>query len=202
MMKAICVFCGSRFGRQASHRAAAARLGELTAMAGLDIVYGGGHVGLMGTVADAAMRAGGNVIGLIPERLLGREAAHRAISKLVVTDTMSDRKDQMIERADAFAVLPGGMGTLDEFFEVLTLHQLGYHEKPIILINIEGYWDPLMAMIKQTVDHGFAGDDIYAMIRSVDDVEGLFPAIGIEPPSPATSADTSAALPRPSEALA
>ena len=99
----------------------------------------GGHVGLMGVVADAAMAAGGTVTGLIPERLLKREVGHRAISELIVTENMFDRKDQMIARSDAFAILPGGLGTLDELFEVLTLRQLGYHQKPIVLININGF---------------------------------------------------------------
>jgi uncharacterized protein (TIGR00730 family) len=198
MMKAICVFCGSQFGNRPSFRSAAARLGELAATAGLQIVYGGGHVGLMGAVADAATSAGGQVIGLIPESLLVREVGHRAISELIVTDTMSARKDRMIERADAFAVLPGGMGTLDEFFEVLTLHQLGYHEKPIVLINIDGYWDPLMSMIELAVEQGFAGDNVYSMIRSVDDVDGFFEAVGIE----TARSEASQALPRSSELTA
>lgn len=188
MVTSICVFCGSRFGEKPIYRTAAARLGELLALAGLEIVYGGGHVGLMGTVADAAMNAGGHVVGLIPERLMSREVGHRSISELVVTDKMSDRKDQMIERSDAFAVLPGGLGSLDELFEVLTLYQLGYHRKPTVLINIEGYWDPLLAMIQQTVDHGFAGADIHSMITSVDNVEALLPALGLATPKPAPAA--------------
>lgn len=198
MVKSVCVFCGSKFGKLPSYRTAAARLGELSALAGLEIVYGGGHVGLMGTVADAAMKAGGHVTGIIPERLLALEVGHHAISELVVTDKMSDRKDQMIERSDAFAILPGGLGTLDEFFEVLTLNQLGYHDKPCILIDIEGYWAPLLSLIKQTVDNGFASPKISSMVRSVNDVEAFFPAIGIDTP-PARS---SAAMPRSVQGMA
>lgn len=190
MVTSICVFCGSRYGERSSYRSAAARFGELSALAGLKIVYGGGHVGLMGTVADAAMKAGGQVTGLIPERLMSIEVGHRAISALIVTDGMSDRKDQMIERSDAFAVLPGGLGTLDELFEVLTLRQLGYHRKPIVLINIEGCWDPLLAMIDRTVQDGFAGDDVHSMMTSVDQVDALFPALGLDMP------ERSATMPR------
>jgi uncharacterized protein (TIGR00730 family) len=202
-MKSICVFCGSRFGAKPSYRAAAERLGELAARAGLDMIYGGGHVGLMGAAADAARRAGGQVIGFIPDDLLRREVGHDKISELVVTDTMSARKDLMIERADAFAVLPGGMGTLDEFFEVLTLRQLGYHDKPMVLINIEGFWDPLLTMMKQIIETDFAGDNVYSMISSVDDVEGFFPAIGVSLPSSAGSGEApSASLPRLTEGMA
>ena len=106
---------------------------------GLRLIYGGGHVGLMGAVADAAMAAGGEVVGLIPTRLLEREVGHRAITELVVTRDMFERKQQMIDRADAFVILPGGLGTLDELLEVVTLRQLGYHAKPIVVVNLDGY---------------------------------------------------------------
>lgn len=180
MIRSICVFCGSKFGRRPSYQSAAVRLGELAAAAGLEIVYGGGHVGLMGTVADAAMKAGGRVTGFIPERLLELEVGHRDISELIVTKAMSDRKDRMIEHSDAFAILPGGLGTLDELFEVLTLRQLGYHDKPIVLLNIENYWDPLLALIERTVDEDFTGSDVSSMISSVTDVDAFFTAIGVE----------------------
>lgn len=179
MIRSLCVFCGSRFGAAERYRGQAARLGELCGQNAVDVIYGGGHVGLMGVVADAAMDAGGKVIGFIPERLLDWEVGHHGISELVVTDNMSDRKDKMVARSDAFAILPGGLGTLDELFEVLTLRQLGYHEKPIILINIDGFWDPLAALIRQVVEHGFAGTDIYPMMQTVDGVEDVLPALGI-----------------------
>lgn len=188
MITSICVFCGSQQGKRARYRNDAARLGELSALAGLELVYGGGHVGLMGMVADAAMKAGGRVVGFIPERLLELEVGHREISELIVTDRMSDRKDRMIERADAFAVLPGGLGTLDELFEVLTLRQLGYHEKPTFLINSEGYWDPLLALVERTIEGGFAAPDIRSMIQTVDNVDALFPALGLELPGSGTEA--------------
>ena len=198
MIKAICVFCGSQYGEQARYRRDAARLGELSALAGMDVIYGGGHVGLMGTLADAAIKAGGHVVGFIPEQLLAREVGHQGISELIVTDKMSDRKDRMIERSDAFAILPGGLGTLDELFEVLTLRQLGYHDKPTILINSEGYWDPLLALIQRTVDGGFADKSILPMMETVSDVDALFPALGVDLPR----AGTGETMPRSSQGMA
>ena len=142
MAISICVFCGSRYGADPRFRAAATRFGELAGSAQIRLIYGGGHVGLMGAVADAAIAAGGEVIGLIPTRLLEREVGHRAITELVVTQDMFERKQQMIDRADAFVVLPGGLGTLDELLEVVTLRQLGYHAKPIVVVNLGGYLGP------------------------------------------------------------
>lgn len=179
MINSLCIFCGSRFGETAKFSNQAARLGRLCGEHGIEVVYGGGHVGLMGIVADSAMSAGGRVVGLIPTRLLQREVGHREISDLIVTKNMFDRKDQMIERSDAFAILPGGLGTLDELFEVLTLRQLGYHQKPIVLINIDGFWDPLNALISQAVKAGFAEPDVTSMILSVDHADDVLPALGI-----------------------
>jgi uncharacterized protein (TIGR00730 family) len=180
MTKSLCVFCGSQYGSERRFRAAATRLGELVANAGLKLIYGGGRVGLMGAVADAAMAAGGEVLGLIPARLLEREVGHRAITELVVARDMFDRKDQMIARADAFVVLPGGLGTLDELLEVVTLRQLGYHGKPIVLVNLAGYWDPLIALVDQVITHGFAAPNVRALYRAVDSVDDVLPALGID----------------------
>ncbi|MEM9625122.1 MAG: TIGR00730 family Rossman fold protein [Pseudomonadota bacterium] len=179
MIKSLCIFCGSRHGTASEHRLQAAKLGELCGRHDVEVVYGGGHVGLMGVVADAAMAAGGTVTGLIPEHLLQREAGHRAISELIVTENMFDRKDQMIARSGAFAILPGGLGTLDELFEVLTLRQLACHDKPIILININGFWDPLKILIDHIVDGGFADPDTSSMMQVVDHVNGVLPALGM-----------------------
>jgi uncharacterized protein (TIGR00730 family) len=181
-MKSLCIFCGSQHGTDHRFRAAAARLGELTAGAGLKVVYGGGRVGLMGAAADATMAAGGEVIGLIPSQLLEREVGHRAITELIVARDMFDRKDQMIARADAFVVLPGGLGTLDELLEVLTLRQLGYHGKPIILVNLVGYWDLLNELVDRIIEHGFAAPSVRALYRSVASVEDVLPALGLEAP--------------------
>jgi uncharacterized protein (TIGR00730 family) len=179
MITSLCVFCGSQFGSDRSFRAAAARLGELAAAAGIKVIYGGGRVGLMGAAADATMAAGGEVVGLIPARLLEREVGHPQITELVVTRDMFDRKDQMIARADGFVVLPGGLGTLDELLEVLTLRQLGYHSKPIVVVNIAGYWDPLLRMVDQIVDQGFAAPSARDLFSSVTSIEQVLPALGV-----------------------
>jgi uncharacterized protein (TIGR00730 family) len=180
MTKSLCVFCGSEHGSDRRFRAAATRLGELLAGAGLQLIYGGGRVGLMGAVADAAMAAGGEVVGLIPARLLEREVGHRAITELIVARDMFDRKDQMIARADGFVVLPGGLGTLDEMLEVVTLRQLGYHAKPIVLVNLAGYWDPLIALVERVVEYGFAAPDARALYQLVASVDEVLPALGID----------------------
>ena len=190
MAFSICVFCGSRYGGDASHRAAAERLGTLAGQAGTTVVYGGGHVGLMGALADAAMAAGGRVIGFIPARLLEREVGHRAITELVVTKDMFARKAQMIDRSDAFVVLPGGLGTLDELLEVMTLRQLGYHAKPIILVNPDDYWAPLLALVERVIEQEFADADAAQLYQVVDSVDAVLPALTAEPaPLQAAQAD-------------
>jgi uncharacterized protein (TIGR00730 family) len=182
MAPSVCVFCGSQYGADPLYRRVATHLGELLGAAGVVLIYGGGHVGLMGAVADAAMAAGGVVIGVIPARLLEREVGHRAITELITTLDMFERKRQMIDRADAFVVLPGGLGTLDELLEVVTLRQLGYHDKPVVLVNLGGYWDPLIALVDQVVRHKFALPGARTLYRVVDTVEQVLPALGIAPP--------------------
>ena len=181
MAFSICVFCGSRHGADARFRAAATRLGELAGAAGLRLIYGGGHVGLMGAVADAAMAAGADVVGFIPTGLLAREVGHRAITELIVTSTMYERKQEMIDRADAFVILPGGLGTLDELLEVITLRQLRYHDKPVVLVNLDGYWDPLLALVDRVIETEFAAPsarELYDVVATVDEVLPLVGAIG------------------------
>jgi uncharacterized protein (TIGR00730 family) len=182
MSISICVFCGSQYGADARFRAAAAQFGELAGAARLRLIYGGGHVGLMGAVADAAMAAGGEVIGLIPTRLLEREVGHRAITDLVVTRDMFERKQQMIDRADAFVILPGGLGTLDELLDVVTLRQLGYHGKPIVVVNLGGYWDPLIALVDRIIEQKFAAPSARTLYRIVEEVEDVLPALGVAQP--------------------
>jgi uncharacterized protein (TIGR00730 family) len=182
MAPSVCVFCGSQYGADLLYRRVATHLGELLGAARVVLIYGGGHVGLMGAVADAAMAAGGVVIGVIPARLLEREVGHRAITELITTRDMFERKRQMIDRADAFVVLPGGLGTLDELLEVVTLRQLGYHDKPVVLVNLGGYWDPLIALVDQVVRHKFALPGARTLYRVVDTVEQVLPALGIAPP--------------------
>jgi len=184
MAISICVFCGSRYGADSRFRAAAARLGELAGRARVGLIYGGGHVGLMGAVADAAIAEGGKVTGLIPSRLLEREVGHRAITELIVTKDMFERKQQMIDRADAFVILPGGLGTLDELLEVVTLRQLGYHAKPIVLVNLGGYWDPLAALVDRVIEQKFADPSARTLYRMVDTIEEVLPALGVgQPPA-------------------
>jgi uncharacterized protein (TIGR00730 family) len=186
MTISICVFCGSRYGAEPRFRTAATRFGELAGAAGATLIYGGGHVCLMGAVADATMAAGGEVVGLIPTRLLEREVGHRAITELVVTADMCERKQQMINRADAFVTLPGGLGTLDELLEVVTLRQLGYHDKPIVVLNLAGYWDPLLMLVDQVIEQRFAAASARALFRMVDTVEEILPALGVgQPVAPA-----------------
>jgi uncharacterized protein (TIGR00730 family) len=182
MPTSVCVFCGSQYGADPIHRRVATQLGATLGAAGVAVIYGGGHVGLMGAVADAAMAAGGEVIGLIPTRLLEREVGHRAITELITTPDMFERKRQMIDRADAFVILPGGLGTLDELLEVVTLRQLGYHDKPIILVNHGGYWDPFIALVDQVVQHKFALPGARTLYRVVDTVEQVLPALGVAQP--------------------
>jgi hypothetical protein len=161
----------------AVYREAARELGARLAKAGIEIVFGGGHVGLMGLLADAALAAGGRVTGIIPARLRDRELAHPGLSELVVVATMHERKRLMAERADAFAVLPGGVGTLDEFFEMLSWKQLGLHDKPIFIVDIGGYWAPLRALLDHVVGHGFAAPRTRALFSVVPDAAGLMAAL-------------------------
>lgn len=149
--RSVCVFCGSSDRGSRAHRTEAARLGTLLAENGIELVYGGGRVGVMGVIADAALAAGGRVVGVIPEHLLRREVGHRQTSELIVTATMHERKATMFARSDAFVVLPGGPGTLDETFEILTWRQLGLHDKPVVICDSGGYWKPLVALIDHMV---------------------------------------------------
>jgi uncharacterized protein (TIGR00730 family) len=172
-LNALCVFCGSSLGVEPAYRQSAERLGRHLADAGITLVFGGGHVGLMGVLANAALKAGGRVIGIIPDHLLKVEAPFREISELIVVDSMHTRKRRMFDLADAFCVLPGGLGTLDETFEILTWKQLHLHNKPIILANIEGYWAPWMALFEATVDKGFVqsgAQRLFSLVDSIDDV--------------------------------
>ncbi len=155
MLRSVTVFCGSNHGFDSIHTAAARELGALLARSGVSIVYGGGSVGLMGELADAALTAGGEVIGIIPRALWEREVGHRALSKLHVVDTMHARKEMMASLADAFIALPGGLGTLEEIFEIWTWAQLGIHRKPLGFLEVDGFWSPLMQFLDRAVTAGF-----------------------------------------------
>lgn len=153
-LKTVCVFCGSQPGRRAEYVEAAREMGRLLATSGIELVYGGGHVGLMGAMADAALVSGGRVIGVIPEHLMRPEVAHLGLTELLVVDSMHTRKRTMALRSDAFVVLPGGFGTLDEMFEMLTWRQLRLQSKPVGLVNVEGYFDSLLDLLTHAVDEG------------------------------------------------
>jgi uncharacterized protein (TIGR00730 family) len=154
-MNYLCAFCGSSKGGPAIYAETARRFGEALARRGWGLVYGGGHIGLMGIVADAVLRAGGPVIGVIPRSMVQRELAHEGLTELHIVETMHQRKALMAERAASFAALPGGVGTADEFFEIVTWRQLRLHAKPIGLLNIAGFFDPLLAWLDRTVADGF-----------------------------------------------
>jgi len=179
----ICVFCGSRFGADPAGREVATRLGELLAARGITLVYGGGGVGLMGLVANAALKAGGRAVGIIPRFLLQREAGHPALSETVVVETMHERKLQMFERSDAFVVLPGGIGTLEELFEVMSWRTLGLHTKPIVIVDQGGYWQPLAALLRGVVEGGFAERTHLDHVAFVSDLKDVLPAIAAMPRS-------------------
>ncbi|MFT4101573.1 MAG: TIGR00730 family Rossman fold protein [Burkholderiaceae bacterium] len=153
-IRSVCVFCGAKPGRDDRFLVLARDAGRALARRGLTVVYGGGHVGLMGAVADAALAAGGQVIGVIPQQLMDREVGHKGLTRLEVVPDMAFRKERMIELSDAFISLPGGLGTLDEMFEVLTLRQLHQHAKPSGLLNADGYYDLLVAAWRSFVDQG------------------------------------------------
>lgn len=172
-MNRICVFCGSSPGRNGAYRDAAEALGRLLAREGIGLVYGGASVGLMGAVADAALAGGGEVIGVIPRALKAKEIAHGGLSALHVVETMHERKALMVELADGFMALPGGMGTFDEFFEVVTWAQLGIHAKPVGLLNVAGYYDRLAAFLDHTVAEGFVWGDHREMIAVEESPEAL-----------------------------
>lgn len=175
----VCVFCGARVGVRPAYAAAAQATGQMLARNGWRLVYGAGDIGLMGEVARSAQAAGAATFGVIPIHLLNREVGKRDLSTFVVTETMHERKKIMFTNSDAFVVLPGGGGSLDEFFEILTWRQLGLHEKPIVFLNTEGYWDPVLEMIERIVSEGFAEPsitDFYTVAPGVDDLEAMLAA--------------------------
>ncbi len=176
-ISAICVFCGSRTGSDPAYENAARALGRLMAEKDIRLVYGGGHVGLMGVIADAVLDAGGQVTGVIPDFLRRREVGRDDLTELVITDSMHSRKQRMFELADAFVALPGGLGTLDETIEVATWKQLGLHAKPIVILDAAGYWGALSALLTSVVKGGFAYGDIQTLWSVVDSAEQVFDAI-------------------------
>lgn len=177
----LCVLCGSREGSDPAFQEATVRLGRLMARRGVRLVYGGGSIGLMGLIADSVLSAGGEVVGIIPEFLIRREVGHRRLSNMIVTDSMHDRKRRMFEMADAFVVLPGGLGTLDETFEIVTWKQIKLHAAPIIVLDVNGYWQPLKALIDATIDGAFAGADVRNLVSFVTTPEDVFKVLATSP---------------------
>ncbi len=185
----VCVYCGSSARVNTRYKENAAVLGERLAKEGKGVVYGGGRVGLMGIVADSAMNAGGKVIGIIPAHIQSKEIEHRGLTELHIVDSMHVRKRMMAERSDAFVILPGGFGTLDEAFEIITWKQLMLHEKPIIIFNDGGFWQPLIQLIDHMIGEGFANDkhrSLYSVANSMDEVFTLLAAPQVKPPPPET----------------
>lgn len=167
----VAVFCGSRLGHSPAHAAAIDALGRGLAARGIGLIYGGGRVGLMGRLADAVLDAGGRVAGVIPDFLSAREVAHARVEDLTVTDSMHSRKQMMFARADAFITMPGGLGTLDETVEIITWRQLGLHDKPILIVDIEGWAGPLIAAFEASVAQGFADPSAARLFEHVPDVD-------------------------------
>lgn len=183
-MKRVCVFCGSRNGTRDQYVGSARRMGEALARRGIGLVYGGGGIGLMGVLADAALSAGGDVIGVIPQALVAREVAHGGLTDLRVVASMHERKALMAELSDAFVALPGGFGTLEEFCEALTWAQLGIHRKPCGLLNVEGFFDPLLSFFDHAVRERFVGPDHRSLVVVEADPERLLDALRHwEPPA-------------------
>lgn len=179
-IRSICVYCGSQPGSNPAYRTAAQTLGASMAQQGIDLVYGGGTRGIMGAVAESVMAAGGKAIGIIPEFLMDKEASRQelgSLSELHVTTDMHQRKHMMFERADAFVTLPGGIGTLEEIVEIMTWGQLGRHTKPMVFANVEGFWDPLNALLGHMAQEGFIHTAHLVRPMVIDNVEDIVPAI-------------------------
>ncbi|MEL7469411.1 MAG: TIGR00730 family Rossman fold protein [Pseudomonadota bacterium] len=176
----VCLFCGSRPGNRPEFIATGQELGQKLAAAGHRLVYGAGDRGLMGETARAMQLAGGHVTGVIPQHLVDAEIGKTDVDDYIVTDNMHQRKMLMFERSDAVVTLPGGPGTLDELIEVLTWRQLGLHAKPVVLINVGGYWDPLIALLRSTIDHGFADESFLEFLTVVPDAGAAVDALGYD----------------------
>ena len=175
-LSSVCVFCGSNGGADPAYLAAAEEVGAGLAQRGIRVVYGGGRVGLMGALADSARAAGGEVVGVMPQALVDREIGHTGIDDLRVVDTMHERKALMVELADAFVALPGGIGTLEELFEVYTWAQLGIHGKPLALLDVAGYYEPLAAFLDHAVEQQFLRADMRAVLAIADSLEAVLDA--------------------------
>ena len=178
-IRTLCVYCGSWSGGDPELDDFARAFGSACATRGIELIYGGGGIGLMGTVAEAALADGGRVVGVIPRALMESELPFSSLTELVVVDSMHTRKQQMFQRADGFVSLPGGFGTLDETIEMITWRQLGFHDKPIVLANYRGYWNPLLTLFDHVVAQGFAQMDARDLYEVADSVDGVFDRLKI-----------------------
>lgn len=183
-LQSVCVYCGSSPGADPAFAVAAARVGRALAGGGRTLVYGGGRVGLMGTVADAALAAGGRVVGVIPRAIAHKEVAHPGLTELHVVGSMHERKALMAELSDAFVALPGGLGTLEELFETWTWGQLGMHAKPYGLLDAAGFYGPLLLFLDRLVDQRFVRPEHRALLHVSDDIDELLGRMGAAPPPP------------------
>jgi uncharacterized protein (TIGR00730 family) len=180
-ISSLCVFCGSKAGDDPAHAATAKQLGQTMAERDIRLVYGGGRIGLMGIVAQAVYEGGGLVTGVIPDFLMRLEVGNDAIGELIITESMHTRKAKMFELSDAAIILPGGLGTLDEAFEIITWKQLRQHDRPIVLVDVNGYWAPFTGLVESIIGGGFAHEKVMDLFTVVDGVEGIFPALANAP---------------------
>jgi uncharacterized protein (TIGR00730 family) len=189
-VSSLCVFCGSKLGNDDAYRAAAEALGAAMLARGVSLVYGGGRIGIMGVLAETVLGGGGYVTGIIPDFLLKYEVGNLDVSELIVTETMHDRKRQMFERADGFVILPGGLGTLEEAFEIITWKQLRVHTKPIVVFDVAGYWQPLSDLVARAIEADFAHPAVAELFTVVDTAEDVFAALADAPePKPEVLTD-------------
>lgn len=189
-IQSVCVYCGSAQSAKPVYKKAAQALGTALGAAGLRTVYGGGRIGLMGIVADSALAAGGEVVGIIPHHIQSREVVHQELTELHVVESMHVRKRMMVDRSDAFVVLPGGFGTLDEMFEIVTWKQLGLHDLPVLLVDVDGYWKPILDFVAHARAEGFLADRHLGLFQVLDSVGQVLPTLrGMPEPTqtPATS---------------
>jgi uncharacterized protein (TIGR00730 family) len=183
-IRSLAVFCGSRVGVNPVYAAAGRDLGEGLGRAGIRLVFGGGRIGIMGVVADAVLKAGGTVLGVIPEFLTQLEVAHAGVTEMVITDNMHTRKLRLYEESDAFLIMPGGLGTFDEAFEIITWRQLRLHDKPIIVCDVAGWAQPLVATIEHAISEGFADPSCRALFEVIQDVPAVLKRLKTLPAGP------------------
>jgi uncharacterized protein (TIGR00730 family) len=180
-ISALSVYCGSRFGDHPAYRAVVEELGTLLAARGIRLVYGGGDIGLMGVLADAVLAGGGEVTGVIPEFLVEHGVEKRDVTDLIVVESMHARKTRMFDLADGCVVLPGGLGTLDEAIEIITWKQLRLHDKPVVVVNIDGFWEPFMALVEAVIAGGFAHPAVRDLFTMVDGIDQILPSLEAAP---------------------